>query len=91
MPRDISRKEFLSFSALLAGGAVLPRTVAANGGPDDSTVFSPQQKGGGVVADVVVVNARVLTSDPALPTFRGCSREWEAPSPAAWTPIAKPA
>ena len=67
MPRDISRKEFLSFSALLAGAAALPRTVAANGGPDDSTAFALPQKGGGVVADVVVVNARVLTSDPATP------------------------
>ncbi len=63
----VTRKEFLSFGALLAGAASIarlpfPRTAAAEPAP-------PQQnRGAGITADMIVFNARVHTSDPAMPS-----------------------
>lgn len=67
MSRDLSRKEFLSLSALLAGAATVPRTLLGGEPRRPALAGPPQPKGGGLDADLVVVNARVLTSDPALP------------------------
>lgn len=63
MASTLSRKEFFSFGAALAGGAGLASTGL---GP----LVSAQpavNAGAGVAADLVVVNARVLTMDSALP------------------------
>lgn len=65
MPR-YSRKEFLSFGALLAGAATVARAPfsrawAAEPAPPD------QNRGSGLEADLVVVNARVHTSDGGMP------------------------
>ena len=64
MGRDLSRKEFLSRTALLAAGAVLPRSAGATG---SAAPGASQAKGSGVEADLIVINARVFTSDPAQP------------------------
>ena len=63
----VTRKEFLSISALLAGAAVLPKRALGwvkNPNADSDPMSS---KGTGIVADMIVINARVLTSDPAMP------------------------
>lgn len=65
MPR-VSRKEFLSFSALLAGAASIsrlpfPRSARAEPAPEQPN------RGSGIEADLMVVNARVHTSDPEMP------------------------
>ena len=62
----ISRKEFLRLSALMAGAASVPR-VAGAGQRRVPALPAMAQKGGGIVADYIVVNARVLTSDVARP------------------------
>jgi predicted amidohydrolase YtcJ len=68
MGRPISRKDFLSLSAVLAGAWTLPRSVAAAPPPLRDAGDSPlPTKGAGVEADLIVINGRVLTSDPALP------------------------
>lgn len=71
MSRDLTRKEFLSLSAMLAGAAALPRDAHASpvASPADRTRVpaAVQARGSGVEADRIVVNARVLTSDPAQP------------------------
>ncbi len=59
----LSRKEFLGFGAALAGA-----TGFASASLD--TLVSAQPSvgaGAGVAADLIVINARVLTIDPALP------------------------
>lgn len=61
----ISRKDFLRLSALMAGAAAVPRLARASGAPH--TLPSMPQRGTGIEADLIVVNARVLTSDPARP------------------------
>lgn len=64
--RTYSRGEFLSLTALLSGAVALPKahSVAAPGatGDDRSQARSP-----GIEADLVVVNANVVTIDPARP------------------------
>jgi predicted amidohydrolase YtcJ len=66
---SISRKDFLGLGALLAGAAALPRLARGTPAP----VWRPalpapmQQRGAGVEADLIVVNARVITVDPARP------------------------
>jgi predicted amidohydrolase YtcJ len=60
---DISRKEFFRLTALLAGAAVVPRSL--RGLPRSVTLRPMRQRGAGVEADLIVVNARVLTIDPA--------------------------
>lgn len=61
-----TRKDFLSLSAIFAGAASLPRLprfLARTGGETET----PQQKGAGIEPELIVVNARVLTIDPAMP------------------------
>jgi predicted amidohydrolase YtcJ len=64
-----TRAEFLSLAALLSGASALPR--AATGSHDshapDSAGPAPQSGGTGIEPDLVVVNANVLTIDPARP------------------------
>jgi predicted amidohydrolase YtcJ len=60
-----TRKEFLSLSALLAGAASL--TKVPFGRALAQAPQAPQNRGTGIEADLIVVNARVLTMDPALP------------------------
>ena len=62
---SISRKDFLRLSALMAGAAAVPRPIRASAG----TLALPAmpQRGAGIEADLIVINARVLTSDPARP------------------------
>ncbi|MBL8958902.1 MAG: amidohydrolase family protein, partial [Gemmatimonadetes bacterium] len=66
MPR-YTRKEFLSLGALLAGAASIarlpfPRSAQAQPAP------AQPNRGAGIEADLVVVNAVVHTSDPAMPS-----------------------
>jgi len=65
MRDDMSRKEFLSLTALLAGGMAMPGVAAAAGRGQAPRPVG--QKGSDADADLIVVNARVRTSDPALP------------------------
>ena len=59
----LSRKEFLGFGAVLAGA-----TGFASGGLETLASAQPSVGAGpGVAADLIVTNARVLTSDPSLP------------------------
>lgn len=62
-----TRKEFLSLGALLAGAASIarlpfPRSAQAQPAP------AQPNRGAGIEADLVVMNAVVHTSDPAMPT-----------------------
>jgi predicted amidohydrolase YtcJ len=61
----ITRKDFLGFGALLAGAAALPKL--ARGAPAAITLPDMPQRGAGIEADLIVVNSRVLTSNPAMP------------------------
>ena len=63
----VTRKEFLSISALLAGAAVLPKRALGWATTPIAGSTALVAKGGGIVADLIVINARVLTSDPAAP------------------------
>jgi predicted amidohydrolase YtcJ len=61
--KRFTRKEFISLSAILAGAAAVaklpfPRRVAHAAQPN---------RGSGIEADLIVVNARILTMDAALP------------------------
>lgn len=67
MAGDLTRKEFLTLSALLAGATALPRGSLAAPRPPAGAPGRVQARGSGLEADRVVVNARVYTSDPALP------------------------
>ncbi len=64
---NVTRKDFLGLGALLAGAVGLPKLAGAR--PTGSVPPLPpmMQKGGGIDADLIVVNGRVLTSDPARP------------------------
>lgn len=61
----LTRKEFLSAGALLTGAASLSQLPL----PRSSGAQAPPQpaRGAGIEADLVVVNARVHTSDPQAP------------------------
>lgn len=63
--RRYTRGEFLSLSAIVAGAAGLSKLPfgKANAQPPEPM----PQRGSGVEADLIVVNGRVLTMDPALP------------------------
>jgi predicted amidohydrolase YtcJ len=56
----MSRKQFLGFGAAVAGAGLAGGRAAA---PD----VHAQGAGPGVIADLIVTNARVITIDPALP------------------------
>jgi len=63
----VTRKDFLGVGAALAG-ALGARKLPALGMPSRGAELPPmRQRGAGVVADTIVVNARVLTQDAARP------------------------
>jgi predicted amidohydrolase YtcJ len=64
--RKLTRGEFLSLSALAAGAAVVPKPAFTSAAESDATP-PLQNRGFGIEADVIVVNARVLTMNPAQP------------------------
>ncbi len=66
MPK-YTRGEFLSLAALVSGAAVVPQSASASARPDSAAASPPQTRGPGVEADLVVVNANVLTIDAATP------------------------
>jgi hypothetical protein len=61
--RKISRKEFLSFGAILAGAATVSRFPFSR----RSAAAAQSNRGSGIEADLIVVNARIRTMDQALP------------------------
>lgn len=63
----ISRKEFLRLSAVMAGATGLPRPVHPAPSAGIAALPLMPVKGFGIVADLVVINTRVLTSDPTMP------------------------
>jgi predicted amidohydrolase YtcJ len=65
--RKFTRGEFLSLSALLAGAATLPRIAFGRGSALPPPPERPQARGSGIEADLIVVNARVLTMDSSIP------------------------
>ncbi len=62
---DISRKDFFRLTALMAGASMVPRALA--GMSQRASPRPMHQRGAGIEADLIVVNARVLTIDPSLP------------------------
>src|SRR5687768_9817453 len=62
--RNYTRGEFLGLSALIAGGAMLRGTPLGALAPSPSQ--QPQQRA--LDPDLIVINARVYTVDPARPT-----------------------
>lgn len=65
--RRFTRGEFLSLSAILAGAAGVARLPFGRLQAQVPNNSQPRQRGSGIEADLIVVNARVLTSDPATP------------------------
>lgn len=63
----VTRKDFLGLGALLAGAIGLPKLAGARPSGTVPALPGMAQKGGGVDADIIVVNGRVLTSDAARP------------------------
>jgi predicted amidohydrolase YtcJ len=64
----ISRKDFLGLGALMAGAAALPKLArGASSSPKIEALPPMQQRGAAIEADFIVVNARVITSNPAMP------------------------
>lgn len=62
-----TRKDFLGLGAILAGALGAKKLSAMSNGPAAAPVSPLQQRGAGVVADTIVVNARVLSQNPAQP------------------------
>ena len=64
--RTYTRGEFLSLTALLSGAAALPPAFVT---PSTAVPASdpPQTRGPGIEADLIVVNANVVTMEPARP------------------------
>jgi predicted amidohydrolase YtcJ len=66
----ISRKDFLGISAMMAGALGTTKVTASSvpAAPWRAEPGPPmQQRGGAIEADLIVVNARVLTQDVAMP------------------------
>ncbi len=63
----ITRKEFLGLSAILAGALGAAKLPASLTPWRASRLPALPQRGTGIEADLVVVNARVLTQDAAMP------------------------
>ena len=63
--RRYTRGEFLSLSAMLAGAVGLTKVPFGKLKAQPPTPLP--QRGAGIEADLVVINARVLTMDPAQP------------------------
>lgn len=66
MANTITRKEFLGFGAALAGAGVVASAATTDRNSGDS-IAREQQAAARIEPDLIVVNARVYTSDPALP------------------------
>jgi hypothetical protein len=64
---DYTRKEFLGLSALLAGALGLKRSPTAAPSTRPEALPPLPQRGAGIEAELIVVNARVFTQDPMLP------------------------
>lgn len=62
---SFTRKEFVSLGALLAGAATMTKLPFKRAVAQTSS--AQPNRGGGIEADLIVVNARVLTMDSALP------------------------
>ncbi|MGQ0647917.1 MAG: amidohydrolase, partial [Gemmatimonadaceae bacterium] len=62
-----TRKEFLSLGALLAGAGSVARLAFARNAWAAEALPPQQNRGAGLEADMIVLNARVHTSDPAAP------------------------
>ena len=62
-----TRAEFLSLAALLSGAAALPRSASASHSSNSPDTDPAQTRAPGIEADLVVVNANVLTMDAARP------------------------
>ncbi len=67
MSPKYTRKDFLGLGAMLAGAAAVPPLASAAASGSRASLPAMQQRGNGIDADLIVVNARVLTSDPARP------------------------
>ncbi|MCX5764059.1 MAG: amidohydrolase family protein [Gemmatimonadetes bacterium] len=67
MSKKVTRKDFLGMSALLAGAAATPPIAAAAMNRTSHALPAMPQKGNGIDADLIVINGRVLTSDPSRP------------------------
>ena len=65
--RTYTRGEFLSLTVLLSGAAALPKASSETQAPAVPPATPAQTRGGGIEADLVVLNANVLTMDPASP------------------------
>ena len=65
--RRYTRGEFLSLSALLAGAASLAKVPFSRLNAQAPSPSPLQQRGIGIEADLIVVNARVLTMNTAQP------------------------
>ena len=65
--RRYTRGEFLSLSALLAGAAGLAKIPFNRLGAQTPTPTPSPQRGAGIEADLIVINARVITMDAAQP------------------------
>src|SRR5687768_10776574 len=63
--RRYTRGEFLSLSAMLAGAVGLTKVPFGKLNAQPPTPLP--QRGAGIEADLAVINARVLTMDPAQP------------------------
>lgn len=67
---NLTRKDFLGIGALLAGaiGAREVSALSSRSSPPGGALLPPMpQRGAGIEADTIIVNARVLTQDTARP------------------------
>ena len=64
---DVTRKQFLSIGAALAGATSLARLPTALRTPRPDDLPPMRQKGAGIEADIIVVNGRALTQDATMP------------------------
>ena len=62
---DVTRKQFLSLGAALAGATGFAKLPAALRTPRPDDLPPLLQKGAGIEADTIVISGRVLTQDPA--------------------------
>lgn len=65
--RKYTRGEFLSLTAMLAGAVGLAKMPLGRARAQASAAAPQRVQGGGIEADLVVLNARVRTMDPAMP------------------------
>jgi predicted amidohydrolase YtcJ len=63
----ISRKQFLGFGAALAGAGAVTSAAPAGPKPRHDSDLAEQAAAAGIEPDLIVVNAKVYTVDPAMP------------------------